>query len=204
MAVLDLLSIAEARAAINSHDVTHDVAIAAMVSGISAQVDDWCGPVVARAVTERHDGGSWWVPLRTTPILTVTTVTEYTSAGTPTVLTVEDEDTKPAAGYLLESRGHFAQLLRRSSGTSANFATGRQNVVVVTSAGRYASTETVGEKFKAAVRSMLKVTWDQESPRWAQSAEFVTAAEMGIVPSFVSVESMIKRRLGSELPLMAR
>lgn len=201
MATLDLLSIEEARSAINlaAGVTTHDTELAEMVTGISAQVDELCGPVVARAVTETHDGGRPSITLDTVPISSITSVTEYDTAGTSTALTAETVSTKPASGYLLETGALYAKVHRRSSGADSVFLAGRQNVVIVTSAGRYATTAAVGGGFKSAAKSILRAVWQQEAGRWAQSPEFIDDAENDEAGSFLSVEDMVRRRLRTEL-----
>lgn len=193
MATTDLLTHQEALAALNmaSDPVGDDVD--AMLSGISGQIDDLCGPVVARAVTEYHDGGCLSILPRTTPILSVTSVTEYDTAGTSTVLSAEDHDTKPADAYLAILDGHAAQILRRSSGSDATFASGRRNVALVVSAGRYADTEAVAGNWKRLAASVLRMQWRQEAPQWALTPDF--DQEDPELARYISVEDMIRRRM---------
>jgi hypothetical protein len=198
VATLDILTEAEGSAAINAGAVVH-AELPGLITGISGQIDDLCGPVVAREVTEYHDGGRESILLRTSPIMSVTSVTEYDSAGTSTTLTAATPSTKPADGYLLDSRGLIAQIFRRSGGGRATFTIGEQNVVVVTSAGRFADTASVDEMFKSAAKSILRAVWQQEAPRWAQQSDFIDDSEVGLVSSYVSVADMVKRRLPREM-----
>lgn len=199
MAATDVLSIEEARSAINvaAGVTTHDTELTTMNSAIAELMDELLGPIVARAVTEAHDGGRTTVTLDTTPVLSVTSVTEYDTDGTSTALTAETVSTKPASGYLLESDDHLALIHRRSSGADSMFQAGRLNVVVVTSAGRYADTAAVGARFKDAAKAALRAKWQVEAPRWAQTARFVDQVDVEEGPAHVDLAAMIR----SALPL---
>lgn len=200
MAILDILDLSEARACVPTNEGKHDERLADMVTGISAQIDALCGPVVARAVTEAYDGGKptiWLHKLRQSPVLSITSVTEHYE-GTATVLTAE---TSTVAGtYLLKRTEHFTGIARRSSFDDWVFAGGRENVVVVASAGRFATTATVDAGFKEAAKSILRAQWQQETGRWAQSPQFIDDSELGLTPGYISVEDMVRRRLPHEIP----
>lgn len=151
---LDILTLAEGQAAIN--DSTPTTELASYITSVSRRIDDLCGPVVKRLVTEQHDGGGSEVWLRKWPVLSVATAsqTDYTTA---TILALESNSAKTANDYLLE--GSKGILRRRSSGSDAAFPTGRQNVVITYYAGRYDTTATVDEKFKRAAALFLRHVW---------------------------------------------
>lgn len=160
--VLDVLTIAEARLAValDSADATQDARLPTYVTAISRRLDSLCGPVVARLVTgETHDGGQAWIELDSRPVVSVTSITEYSTL-TPTVLAAESNLSRPATGYLLEpdrARAglYTGKVLRRASGNAANFASGALNVVATYTAGRYPDTASVAAHFKEAAELML-------------------------------------------------
>lgn len=156
---LDLITLTEAKRAINvdSSDTTNDTEIGALITRVSRLIDEKCGPVVARAVTEAHDGGTSYVKLTDYPVSDVTTVTEYVGT-VSTALDEESAGTQPAAAYLLDDR----VIRRRASGSDACFPAGRRNVVVVFSAGRYAATASVDERFKGAASLTFAHYWRAE------------------------------------------
>lgn len=162
MASNDLLTLAEAKAALNisSGSTTQDAEVSAYVSAVSSQLDKMCGPIVTRTVTsESHDGGTELLFLGYRPVSTITAVVEY--AGTdPTTLTAETNDDRDGQRYLIEAAKGI--LRRRSGGSDSGFASGRQNVIVTYTAGRYSSTSTVDERFKTAARLCLTNLWRRE------------------------------------------
>ena len=101
---LDLISLAEGKSAVGiaSADTSQDTALALKITAVSRRIDRLCGPVVQRTVTDEvHPGGCPWVRVRRWPVASFTTVTEYDD-GSAQVLTLEDFDTRPTAGYAPE------------------------------------------------------------------------------------------------------
>lgn len=162
MADTDILSSAEAKLALNiaASDTSQDTELASYITAVTGMLDSLVGPVVARTVTsESHDGGTATVFLARRPVSSVTAVSEF-SYTTEQALAAESNSTKTANDYLLEAaRG---VLRRRSGGGDARFASGRRNVLVTYSAGRYASTGAVEAKFKQAAAVALTNLWRRE------------------------------------------
>lgn len=202
---LDVLTLNEAKAAIGTASTANVTRLAMFVTGISRRIDDICGPVVVRAVTERHSGGGCAVRLRQTPVSSVTTVVEWDTAGTSTSLAAEDDDTKPANGFLLVNHHkHDAVVLRRSGGGTRNYVSGIDNIVVTYQAGRYASTAAVDPVFKLHAADILAFQWQQASPVWAQSPNGFDDIGGFAARGFLSIDEMIRRRFGAELPVLVR
>lgn len=157
MAATDLVTVSEASAYLQAPG---DSSLIAMwIEAVSARIDDLCGPVVARTVTESRDGGTDTVLLRYYPIYSVTSVTEY-SGTTGQVLTLATNASQPTTGYHLNTANGV--LTRRSGSGSTTFPEGAGNVVVVYNAGRYATTATVGERFKRAALISVSHIWQSE------------------------------------------
>lgn len=190
MAVLDILTFEEAATAINAHgDIgVIEAALIAMNSGVAEQVDNLCGPVVARSVVETHHGGGTAVMLRKTPVLSVTSVVETTGV-TPATLVSDD--------YLLEARGHYVFLHRRTAGYSSTWVAGDFNVAVTFSAGRYTTTATVSPGWKQLAASVLNAQWQQLAGVWTQRPDALD--DLGGLAPFVSVEDMLNKRVPYEL-----
>jgi len=172
---LDVLTIAEARTAVGLGSSTaQDTPLAAWVTAISRQLDRLCGPIVKRTVTnEAHHGtyGQTSITVDHPPIYTTPgiTLTEYGTTGTGLVLTAEDHDTKPSAGYLLTRRrqgGYSGRIERRASGMGLFFD---DSVVVTYDAGRYADTASVDPLFKQAASMMLRAAWIGEQASGTQT-----------------------------------
>lgn len=167
MATLDVITVQEARVAAgySPGDQNKDLRLAPLVTAISLKIDELCGPVIQRSVTERLDGGFSWVKLRRRPLSAISSVTEYAS-GVATTLTAE---TLTAEGqYLAERRDDDAALYtgflwRRSGFYDTCWAYGRQNVVVVATAGRYVDTDAAEDSiFAKAARLAVKASWAGE------------------------------------------
>jgi hypothetical protein len=171
------------------------------VTGVSKRVDELCGPVVRRQVTdERHDGGKARVFTDLEHAVSVQSVSEW-SGGVETVLEEETLSTLPAAGFLLDSKGAYSFIWRRQAGSDCRFVVGRRNVVVAYRAGRYESTTVVGEVFKTAAGSVLRRLWKREQDSWAHSPALPTDNEdpQTTMRFFKAVDPMIKELLADEL-----
>lgn len=195
---LDILTAAESLAAINASSLsaTLTTKLAMFTTGISRRVDELYGPVVVRQVVERHSPrvGETVLLLRKPPVSSITSVVEWDSDGTSTTLTAEDDDTKPADGYLLEQiEGRFvARLRRRSGGRDTYWVAGDNNIVVTYQAGTYANTAAVDPLLKLQVQDILAQQWHQSAGVWASNRD---ALDADGVPPFLSVDDMIRRRL---------
>ena len=163
---LDILTLAEGHTAINlpTANVDHDVELAQQITAVSAVIDAEAGSVVQRTVTgEVHDGGGYALVTNLWPVSAITTVTDDLG-GTPTAITAyrkEPFDRMP---------GMFSGRLELDN--DALFTTGRWNVSVTYTAGRYANTAAVAPRFKTCAASVLRRLWKRESGTWAQSPEF--------------------------------
>lgn len=163
---VDVLTLGEAKSALglSSTDTNADDTIRALITAVSAQLDQMCGPVRTRTVTELHDGGCAAVHLRQRPVYSITSVTEYAGT-TATTLTAESNTAKSAANYLHDGTfGRLASgsLIRRANNCDSVFEPGRRNVAVVYVAGRAANTDGVPAKFKQAAAMMLRNLWVAE------------------------------------------
>lgn len=201
MADKDLLTLDEARTAVNLADNGQDTQLQLFLTGLSSRVDKLCGPVVSRAVSdELHDGGKPRIWFDFTPVFTVSTITEYRHT-TATVLSAESNVSKPADGYLLDNAGVVYYAWRRSGGADTTFPTGRRNIAVTYNAGRYADTGSVDEQFKVAAAAILRRVWKREQAIWAQrpgwSADLDNPAPtMGFFKAF---DPMIRELLADQL-----
>lgn len=195
MAASDVVTLDETRRALAITTNTHDTLLAAWITAVSARMDDLCRPVVIRTITdELHDGGWWFITPLYTPVATVSSLSEYDTSGTATSLSAEDYDTKPASGYLLDGR----LIRRRASGGDALFASGRRNVRLTYTAGRYASASAVGEQFKRAALIILRHMWRAEQGT-GNVAIPTSDGDLVVVGSGWAIPRAARDLLGSEL-----
>lgn len=205
MADTDILTLDEALAAVNmvSEAVPENQRLQRFVAGISQRVDILCGPVVGREVAdERHDGGKGRIFPHRSPVLEVTSLSEW-EGGIETVLTAETLVDRPPASYLLDHTERLAYIWRRSSGHDSRFPPGRRNIVVTYTAGRFATTAEVDERFKSAVSSILSRIYKRETAAWSQSPSFFPDVEdpaPSVGPGFFKAfDPMITEWLADEL-----
>lgn len=199
---LDLITLNEGKAAINlpTSNTSYDTELAMFITAISRRVDSLIGPVVNRTITaERHNGGGWFVDLRKTPVSSVTTVVEWDEAGTSTSLSAEDDDTKPASGFLLVNSLHRqGRIVRRSAGTTAAFLCGTGNVVVTYVAGRAAATANVDALYKMGAGNILRRVWQRESAGWQRTDDFGEAVtEVGF---YRAIDPMVREWFSDDMP----
>lgn len=208
MATLDVLTLAEAKLALNLSGTTaHDAELPGWITAVSLRLDKLIGPVVRRTVTaEKHDGGSHQIFLRHHPNTSITNVTEY--AGTvATSLSAETSTTKPADAYLVDDYEPDASLLsnivrRRSGDADATFATGRKNIEVTYVPGRFADTASCDERTKKAAALMLINLWRSQQDSTGTVGEF--DVPQNIFPTFAiprAVRQMYDGEIQDPLPL---
>lgn len=203
MADNDLLTLSEAKDAINQSGATHDSELQMWITAVSNRIDELCGYVVKRTVAdETHNGGRRIIQLNHAPAsltatTTIQTVTEYSNTTEHTLLEETNTD-KPAHAYLFDVKSGI--LRRRSGGADATFATGRANVVVNYEPGRYETTAAVGDHFKLTAGAIMRRLWQRESGAWAVGGDPFT--DQGTVGFFRAMsESMINEFLHDELRL---
>lgn len=161
MATLDLITLTEAKQEIAAVNVdVDDLLLAGYISAVSQMIDNRCGPVVARTIAdETHEvEQTSSIRLRVYPVLSVTTVDEFTREGTQTTLTLDTLASKHANGCYLVPRKWGRTLERRNAGAAYVFPPfGAVRVTYV--AGRCASTAAVPEIFKHAARLAVATNW---------------------------------------------
>lgn len=175
---LDVLSLAEAKAALNITSTSQDTELAGYITTVSRQLDELVGPVVQRSITsESRDGGCRSIDLFWRPVVSVEAVVEYNGTAGIT-LTSESHTSQAGNQYLIDlAKG---VLRRRTGGGDSWFPRGRQNVVVTYTAGRYTSAS-VDEQFKKAATLMLTNLWRNEQGGGTETFGGLTGQ---VVPGF--------------------
>ncbi|MEU0393813.1 hypothetical protein ABZ208_13720 [Streptomyces sp. NPDC006208] len=94
-----ILSLADAKKHLNKTGTTDDDEIRGWVESITAGIEGLCGPVIVRAVTERHEGRRVsMICLRQTPVLSLTSVVAILDSGAD--YTVGDLDVDAVTGVV--------------------------------------------------------------------------------------------------------
>ena len=152
MATLDVLTEAQAFEALKGLRDADRPRLLGLVTAVSLRLDEACGPIVARSVTETFRGesgplflqGRPYVDAAASPPIPAPVITEAWSNETPVPLL--------AAEFLIEDDG-VAGRVTRWSGYWGN------RVSVTYTAGRFASTATVTEPFISAAGTLLQHWW---------------------------------------------
>lgn len=124
-----------------------------------AATDMWAnrgGPVGSQAFDEWYDGGSDRIVLRTTPIISVTSVIESLGSITHELNNVPSGTSGDAWAYTVDLS--LGALTRRAAGVAVQFAPGVKNIHVTYTAG-YA---TVPKDVQLAVLLLTKHMWQTQ------------------------------------------
>lgn len=186
----DVISLQQALDAISmtGSGAQHGEMVQTFLSGISEALDNVAGPIRWRTVTdELHDPDGGLVTLEYTPVVSVTSVTEYVS-GAATVLTAESLTT--AGDFLLRDDS-----LYRTSGFGAFRWQGRVKVTYV--AGRYENLTDVPARYQLAAMQVISRMWPQYSSAWSRGGDVFGAPEGG-VGFFRSVEPVVREVLAGD------
>lgn len=128
------VSLADARKQLSDTDATLDAGqLQTVIDAATGIVENLVGPISATAYNESFDGGRPKIVLRRYPVLTITSITEYTPSAV--VLAAEPPDTTTtftSYGYTVDLES--AEICRTSGGMPSRFALGR--VSVLYTAGR--------------------------------------------------------------------
>jgi hypothetical protein len=202
MATLDVLTLPEAKDALNVSQTKpiNDEAITLWVTAISLRMDELCGPVVQRTISnEVHAGGECSILPLYRPVSSVTTIVEYSGTGSPQSLAAETFTTNSATvtanDYYLDPV--TSRISRRSSGYAGTFAGTR--VVLTYVAGRAATTAAVDKKFKVAAGAMLRRLWSRESGAWARGGNPLAGEQAGSIGFYKVIDPMVAEFLADEL-----
>lgn len=204
MAANDLLGTLEAQYALGLGTLDATAAsrkgtlLATAITAVSESIAEHYGTVIYGTVTgELHDGGRPYVYLDHQPVQGIVQVVEYDET-TAATLTAESNTSKPADGYVVELAN--GRVGRRNGNADTNFPKGVNNVYVTYVAGRYASTATVGAKWKEAASLYLKSVWRAYEDAVGQVDEFdVPVAQFPrfAIPNAVKELLARERRTGS-------
>lgn len=162
MATQDVLTLAAATQAVAAGPHDSDV-LGSWITAISARLDQLCGPIVQRTITdELHDGGFPDIRLNG-PVTSISSIVEDQPGGLVTV-THRTFGTAPADGYVLErwqtdTAPYSGYVTRWSYRTPALWQPGDSTVKATYVAGRFATTAAVTPLFTRAAVLMLKHVW---------------------------------------------
>jgi len=161
--ILDVCTLEDVKAALGLSDGSFDAELATNITAVSRMLDKKCGAIVQRTITAEELTSTWassmgpypLASFRFVPIVTVTTLTMYEGT-TSTVLTEQTPGTAPSDGYRLDrDTGAVRRLKAGIPWLFPAFST----LVATYSAGRYASTAAVDERFSRAATSTVVEQW---------------------------------------------
>lgn len=187
MVATDIVTIAEATQYLQAAGNANSPLLDEWITAASIAVDELCGPVVQRTVTgeEIRTFGETRIRLNKSRVVSCSSVVEYDSTGAATTLSAETYSSKPAAGFRLWPVQAPQWMERRTAGASGTFPV-EGTVLVTYSAGRFASTSTVSQRFKKAAMMLVAHLW---------AIEMGTANTFGDVQSFTPTGFAVPRRV---------
>jgi len=160
---LDVCTLEDVKAALGMQDGSFDAELADYITAVSRMLDKKCGAIVQRTITAEELTSTWasnmapypLASFRFVPIVTVTTLTMYEGT-TATVLTEQTPGTAPSDGYRLDrDTGSVRRLRAGAPYPFPAFST----LVATYSAGRYATTSAVDERFSSAAKLTIVEEW---------------------------------------------
>src|SRR3954470_17383830 len=106
---LDVITLAEAKQALNAgpSSTTDDALLASYVTTVSRRMDQLCGPIVKRTVTETFDGSCGTLLLKSRPVISITSVVDTGTTLDPSGYTVT-----PSTGVLRKVSGVYLSAFR--------------------------------------------------------------------------------------------
>lgn len=179
--VLDVITLAQAKSALDISNPAQDARLPAYITAVSRRLDQLCGPIVKRNVTEAFDGSCGSTALlKYRPVASITSVTD--------------------SGTLLDPSGYYVNpatgVLTKISGTMrSRWAAGFLSVSVAYVAGRFNDTASVGEPFVTAAGMLLAHLWSAEH---GMAGEFGSAPDYPGMPGFF-LPNVVKGLLGDEI-----
>jgi hypothetical protein len=184
----DPVSLDDVRAYLNLPNTLDDTELRSFISAAVGLIEDLIGPIVPVTVTETFDGGGRQISLRTTPVISVQTVTERMAQSTYTD-TLDD-----AAGGSFHSYGYQLDgetITKQMSGFPVAFFPGRRNVAVTYTAGR----SSLSPKLQKAIAEQVRHLWQtQQGSRSRQTEDW--SPQMAF-----SIPNRVKELLGIDMSL---
>lgn len=189
---LDVLTLAQGQAAVVDTSAASVTKLEAWITAVSRRLDDLCGPIVQRTVTdELHQSPGGLLFLHQTPVVSITSVQEW-SSGVATAVTAETHNT--AGGYRYDDR--LGTITRRSSWSDTSWSSSYVTVTYV--AGRAANTAAVDPLFKQAAVIILTHLWRSAGTGRGEVFDAVDGSNVFGTPPF-SIPRAAVELLGSEV-----
>lgn len=162
-----IISLADAYAELNvtNPDGSDDVELQGFIDAITRVIENIVGPVVPRPIVETYPGGNSTIILRSYPVQSVTSVTEYTPSAT--VLNAEPLGTSSytASGYRLEP--DIGRLTRTSGGLPTLFCPVWSGTSGEVQVSYVAGQSSVPKNIRLGALELLRLHWQpQQSGNW--------------------------------------
>lgn len=179
------VTVADVAAAIPGLDPTdfeNTDAIEDMIRSAADELETYVGPVVPRLITERLTPVGGVLFLSKTPVVSVTSITEYSGA-TGTVLT--EETIGSVTGTYLADLG-AGLVYRRSGGSDTTWTVGQRNVLAVYTAGH----SPIPHWLSQAVIELVRHRWTLRHHGSSVAFDSLPAGDFGGLPN--SVKNLIR------------
>lgn len=159
-----IISLSDAQSFLGAPRDAEAPQVQACIDAASDVVENYCGRVWRlQTVTEFYDGGKSALNLRSTPVASITTVTE---SGT----------TVASTGYVLDANS--GQLYRGTTAGAQDWSPGVQNVTVTYVAGA----SSIPEPVTHATKQVLRLLWTERNGSSARAASDDYAGPADLIP----------------------
>lgn len=130
-----LITLAEAKAFLRLKTATDDDKLMDFIDAASSVAQFYCGDLLPQTYTETHDGGDQAIYVRHTPIVSVSSLTEYVGSITYTLTNQPLGQSVNAWGYTIDDPAAGRIVRRTASGLVWRFVPGVGNVTVTYTTG---------------------------------------------------------------------
>lgn len=142
---------------IKNPDGTDDGELQGFIDAAQAVIEDIVGPVVPQTYTEVHSGRGPSIVLDHTPVISVTSVTEYIGVTPYALSDAELGGSTSAYSYSLDDPT-AGIVSRRYNGLVGGFAAGNRNIQIVYVAGQ----ATVPANVRLAALELIRMQWQPQ------------------------------------------
>lgn len=193
MALTSLVSLDEAYAWMNitNPPAGYDAKLQSVIDAAAAYVQFQTGPIIPQTFTENRDGGGPYIYLDNTPILSVTSVTEWVGQSSYS-LTASTVGSGGNYGYQVLD-ANMGKIARLYSGFVGSFVGGQQNITVVYTAGLTAVPDDVRMAVLEDIRGLFTQTqYGGQLAGISESQDGWTASDFNPIGSFPRLAALLQ------------
>ena len=148
---------------IPNSDRSRDARLLEMIDSAAPIVENLTGPILQRQVVETYDGGSWFISLRSRPVLEIQSVVEFRGPIAYDLQQVANPALGTIYSYMFQAPGRIVR--RTVGGGQTQFPPGADTIFVTYTAGMLKTPAHIRE----AVLEMIRENFQQTEQRGRRS-----------------------------------